>query len=79
MAEEAECFEPAMNWPYASDPPDGRAGESKMLDLFHTARSFAETCCPWLESPPNKASADLSFRLWQEPAGCWLKWSGQSA
>jgi hypothetical protein len=30
-------------------------GETEMLDLFHIARSFAETRCPWLKSPPNKA------------------------
>ena len=31
------------------------AGESELLGLFHIARSFAETRCPWLLSPPNKA------------------------
>jgi hypothetical protein len=41
----------------------GRAlGESEMLDLFHTARSFAETRCPWLLSPPNKAMAMVPAR-----------------
>ncbi len=40
----------------------GRAlGESEMLDLFHIARSFAETRCPWLLSPPNKALATAPF------------------
>jgi hypothetical protein len=36
-------------------------GESEMLDLFHIARSFAETRCPWLLSSPNKALATAPF------------------
>src|SRR4029077_19681231 len=36
-------------------------GESEMLDLLHIARSFAETRCPWLLSPPNKALATAPF------------------
>jgi hypothetical protein len=36
-------------------------GESELLGLFHIARSFAETRCPWLKSPPNKALATAPF------------------
>ena len=40
----------------------GRAlGESELLNLFHITRSFAETRCPWLKSPPNKALATVPF------------------
>jgi hypothetical protein len=36
-------------------------GESEVLGLFRIARSFAETRCPWLKSPPNKALATAPF------------------
>jgi hypothetical protein len=36
-------------------------GESEMFDLFHIARSFAESRSPWLLSPPNKALATAPF------------------
>jgi hypothetical protein len=36
-------------------------GAWEMLDLFHIARSFAETRFPWLLSPPNKALATAPF------------------
>jgi len=42
-----------------------------------------ETCLPSvrvaLQRKPldDSALANLLFRLWHEPAGCWLKWSGQ--
>ena len=34
----------------------------------------------WLTKWPDDSTlASLLFRLRPEPAGCWLKWSGQSA
>jgi hypothetical protein len=59
-------------------------GESVMIDLFHIARSFAETCCPWLKSPPNKALATVPFpsgmvgRFPEAPISCSTRKAGLS-
>jgi hypothetical protein len=52
--------------------------------LFHIARSFAETRCPWLKSPPNKALATVPFpsgmvgRFPEAPISCSTRKAGLS-
>lgn len=38
---------------------------------------FSQALDVQMRWPDDSALADLLFRLWHEPARCWLKWSGQ--
>jgi hypothetical protein len=49
------------------------AGASSQLILYTPGPPFPHISV-WLD---DSALANLLFRLWHEPAGCWLKWSGQ--
>ncbi len=48
------------------------SSSSGMVGRFHEGPIQAQ-------STDDSALASLLFRLRHEPAGCWLKWSGQSA